>query len=159
MTPRLDFTQSSPPLFKAYLALSMAEGDSAIEQSLRDLVHIRASQINGCGFCLDMHVKEAAIHRERPLRLHHLAIWRESPLFTPRERAALAWTEAVTRLGEDGVPDEAFAAAQVELSDQEISDLTYVIVIINGWNRLNVALRSVPGSQDAAFGLARAGLT
>src|SRR5947209_4101162 len=100
MTARLDAARLSAPLFKKYLAFSMATNECSIEQTLRDLVHIRASQINGCAFCVDMHIKEATIHGERPLRLHHLAVWRESPLFTARERAALNWTEALTRLGE-----------------------------------------------------------
>ena len=136
----------------------MALADGAIEQGLRDLVHIRASQMNGCAFCLDMHVKEATLHGERPLRLHHIAIWRESGLFTPRERAALTWTEALTKLGEHGVPDDIYAAARTELSEQEIVDLTFVVMVINGWNRLSIAFRAVPGSQDAAFGLTKAGL-
>jgi AhpD family alkylhydroperoxidase len=142
-----------------YLAFSMATAAGSIEQSLVDLVHIRASQINGCAFCLDMHVKEATIHGERPLRLHHLAIWRESPLFTPRERAALAWTEALTKLGEHGVSDEVYGAALASFTEAEISDLTLVVVAINGWNRLSIAMRSEPGAQDQAFGLTKAGLT
>jgi AhpD family alkylhydroperoxidase len=159
MTARLDPAQVSAPLFKKFLALSMAMGDSAIERSLRDLVHIRASQMNGCAFCLDMHVKEATLHGERALRLHHIAIWRESTLFTPRERAAFAWTEALTALGEHGVSDEIYAAARAELSEQEIVDLTFVVIEINGWNRLSIAFRPVPGSQDAAYGLTKAGLS
>ena len=159
MTARLDAAQLSAPLYRKYLAFSMATAEGSIEEGLRDLVHIRASQINGCAFCLDMHIKEAVIHGERPLRLHHLPVWRESPLFSSRERAALAWAEAVTRLGEDGVSDDAYAEALAELTEQEISDLTFEAVAINGWNRLNIAFRSVPGSLDAAFGLTKAGLS
>lgn len=103
-------------------------------------------------------MKEATIHGERALRLHHVAIWRESTLFSPRERAALAWTEALTRLSEHGVPDEVFAEARAELSEKELSDLSYVIVAINGWNRLSIATRNVPGSADEAYGLTKAGL-
>src|SRR5690349_3080185 len=109
MTARLNAARLSAPLFQKYLAFSTATAESSIETKLRDLVHIRASQINGSAFCVDMHVKEATIHGERPLRLHHLAVWRESQLFTSRERAALNWAEAVTRLGEHGVSDETYA--------------------------------------------------
>ena len=159
MTARLDPANTSAPIYKAYLAFSMATAHGSIDRSLRDLVHIRASQINGCAFCLDMHSKEATIHGERPLRLHHLPVWRESPLFNPRERAVLEWTEALTKLGEHGVCDETYAAVRGELSEQEISDLTFEVMAINGWNRLSIAFRAVPGSQDAAYGLGKAGLT
>ncbi len=105
-----------------------------------------------------MHVKQARIAGERELRLHHVAIWRESTLFSPRERAALAWTEAVTTLSAQGVPDAVYEEVRAQLSEKEISDLTLLVVGINGWNRLNVALRTVPGSADAAYGLDKAGL-
>jgi AhpD family alkylhydroperoxidase len=158
MTARLDPARISAPLYKKYLAFSMATAEGSIEAPLRDLVHIRASQMNGCAFCVDMHIKEATIHGERPLRLHHLTIWRESDLFTARERAALEWTEALTRLGEHGVGDEIYRAARDQFSEQEISDLTLEIMAINGWNRLSIAFRAVPGSQDAAYGLTKSGL-
>ena len=158
MTARLDPSQTSPALLKKFAGFSMALNDSAIERTLRDLLHIRASQINGCAFCVDMHVKEATIHGERPLRLHHLAIWRESPLFSPRERAVLEWTEAVTKLGDHGVPDAIYQAVRAELTEQEITDLTFDVMAINSWNRLSIAFQAVPGSQDAAYGLTKAGL-
>ena len=104
MSQRINYMEQSPELFKKFLDFNLAIKQCTIEESLRELVEIRASQLNGCGFCLDMHVKQARIHGERELRLHHLAIWRESTLFVPRERAALAWTEALTRLPEQGVP-------------------------------------------------------
>ena len=106
MTQRIDYQKQSPELFKKFIEFSMALRHSSIEESIHDLVNIRASQINGCAFCVDMHVKEATIHGERPLRLHHVAIWRESTLFIPRERAALAWTEILTKLPAQGVPDD-----------------------------------------------------
>ena len=158
MTARLDPTALSAPLYKSYLAATMALEHSSIELAVRDLVNIRVSQINGCAFCVDMHVKEATLRHERPLRLHHLAIWRESGLFTPRERAALDWAEAVTALGPHGAPDALFDAVRAQLSEQEISDLTFSVMMINGWNRLSIAFRAEPGSQDAAFGLDKAGL-
>ncbi|MBN3753211.1 carboxymuconolactone decarboxylase family protein [Paraburkholderia sp. Tr-20389] len=158
MTQRINYFQQSPELCKKYLEFSMLLKDSAIEESICDLVNIRASQINGCGFCLDMHVKEARIHGERELRLHHVAIWRESTLFSPRERAALAWTEVLTTLPEHGVPDDIYERVRGQFSEKELSDLTFEVMAINGWNRANVAFRTVPGSSDKAFGLDKANL-
>jgi AhpD family alkylhydroperoxidase len=138
--------------------LSRASKQASLPIGLIDLANIRASQLNGCAFCVDMHSKEAKIHGERELRLYHIAIWRESPLFDPKERAVLEWTEAVTRLGEAGVPDEVYERVRARLSETEIADLSFVLVVINGWNRLAVGFRSVPGSLDAAYGLDKAGL-
>jgi AhpD family alkylhydroperoxidase len=156
---RVNYIHESPEQFKAFMALGNAVKDSSIEEKILDLVAIRASQINGCAFCLDMHVKQAKIHGERELRLYHLAIWRESTLFAPRERAALAWTEALTRLSEQGVPDELFERVRGQLSEKEISDLSFAITLINSWNRINIGFKTVPGSSDAAFGLDKAGLS
>ncbi|MFM0674553.1 carboxymuconolactone decarboxylase family protein [Paraburkholderia sediminicola] len=158
MTQRINYIQQSPELFKKFLEFSNQLKESAIEQSIRDLVSIRASQINGCGFCVDMHVKEARLHGERELRLHHLTIWRESTLFAPRERAALAWTEALTKLAELGVPDDIYDRVHTQFSEKELSDLTYEVMSINAWNRANVAFRTVPASADKAFGLDKANL-
>ncbi|MBM7564896.1 carboxymuconolactone decarboxylase family protein [Paenibacillus sacheonensis] len=159
MTQRVNYMQQSPEFVKKLMGLSGAENDSAIEQSIRDLIHIRASQLNGCGFCLDMHMKEAKIHGERELRLYHLSIWRESSLFTPRERAALAWTEILTKLPEHGVPDDVYNRVREQLSEKELSDLTFSIMAINAWNRISIGFKSEPGSADAAFGLTKAGLS
>lgn len=158
MTQRLNYAHHSPELLKELSDLSVSLRDSAIEQNIRDLVNIRASQINGCAFCLDMHVKEAKIHGERELRLYHVAIWRESNLFVPRERAALAWTEAVTRLPEGGIPDELYERVRVHFSEKEVSDLTFSIMVINAWNRASIAFKTVPGSADKLYGLDKAGL-
>jgi len=158
MTQRLNYFDTSAEISGKYLDFSMALKKSPVVRDVGQLVDIRASQINGCGFCLDMHVKQARIAGERELRLHHVAIWRESPLFSPRERAALAWTEIVTTLPAHGVPDDAYRAAREHFSESELSDLTLLVVGINGWNRLNVAFRTVPGSADAAYGLDKAGL-
>ena len=117
MTQRLDFAKLSPELLKKYYEFSMAV-KAAIEPKIKHLVDLRASQINGCAFCVDMHVKEAKIAGERELRLHHVAIWRESPLFDEHERAALEWTEAVTRLGPHGVPDEIYDRVRGVLGDK-----------------------------------------
>lgn len=122
-----------------------------------DLVNIRASAINGCAFCTDMHVKEAKIHGERELRLYHVPIWRESTLFDARERAALEWTEIVTRLPEGDIPDEVYRRVREQFSEKELSDLTFAIGTINLWNRLNVSFRTPPGSADALLGLTNGG--
>ena len=159
MTQRIDYQQQSPELFKKFVEFNLMMKDSAIEESIRDLVSIRASQLNGCSFCLDMHVKQATIHGERPLRLHHLASWRESTLFIPRERAALAWTEALTQLPAQGVPDDIYERVRTQLSEKEISDLTFDVMAINAWNRVNVGFRTVPGTADKAFGLDKAKLS
>ncbi|QYD73484.1 carboxymuconolactone decarboxylase family protein [Paraburkholderia edwinii] len=158
MSQRINYIQQSPALFKKFLDFSMQLKDSGIEQATLDFVSLRASQMNGCGFCCDMHTKEARIHGERELRLHHVAIWRESTLFSPRERAALAWTEVLTKLPEHGVPDEIYERVRGQFSEKELSDLTYAVMAINGWNRANVAFRTVPGSSDKTFGLDKANL-
>jgi AhpD family alkylhydroperoxidase len=158
MTQRINYFQQSPELCKKFLEFSNQLKECAIEESIRDLVNVRASQLNGCGFCLDMHAKEARIHGERELRLHHVAIWRESTLFSPRERAALAWTEVLTKLPEHGVPDDLYERVRGQFSDKELSDLTFEVMAINGWNRANVAFTTVPGSSDKAFGLDKANL-
>lgn len=158
MTQRINYIEQSPELFKKYLEFTNLVKDGAIEQKTLDLVAVRASQINGCGFCTDMHIKQAKIHGERELRLHHLAIWRESTLFTPRERAALAWAEALTKVPEHGVSDEIYERVRTQLTEKEISDLTFDVVVINGWNRISLAFKAVPGSADQAYGLTKAGL-
>ncbi|CAB3738093.1 carboxymuconolactone decarboxylase family protein [Achromobacter denitrificans] len=158
MTQRLNYFETSAELTKKYLEFSTAVKKTAMAREFGHLVDIRASQINGCAFCVDMHVKQAKIHGERELRLHHLVIWRESTLFSPRERAVLAWTEAVTTLGPEGVPDAVFQSLREQFSEAEISDLTLMVIAINGWNRLSVSFRNVPGSADAAYGLDKAGL-
>jgi AhpD family alkylhydroperoxidase len=159
MTQRIDYQKQSPELFKKFVEFSLALKHSSIEESIRDLVDIRASQINGCAFCLDMHVKEATIHGERPLRLHHVAAWRESTLFSPRERAALAWTEVLTQIPAQGVPDDVYERVRAHLSEKELSDLTFLVMSINAWNRVNVGFRIVPGTYDKAFGVDKSGLS
>lgn len=158
MSQRLDYRQQAPELFKKFGEFSHKARESTIERSILDLVFLRASQLNGCAFCVDMHVKQATIAGERALRLHHLAAWRESTLFAPRERAALAWTEVVTQLPPQGVPDDVYERVRTQLSEKEIVDLTYNVVAINGWNRVNVAFRAVPGAYDREFGLDKANL-
>ncbi|KGE11408.1 alkylhydroperoxidase [Burkholderia gladioli] len=159
MSQRIDASRQSSKLFHKLIEFSNLLHDGTIERAILDLVSIRASQLNGCGFCVDMHVKEASLHGERALRLHHLAIWRESTLFAPRERAALAWTEVLTRLPEPGVPDEIYERVRTQFSEAELSDLSFAVMAINAWNRLNVGFRTVPGSADKAYGLDKANLS
>ena len=158
MTQRIEYQKQSPELFKKFVEFSTALTHSTIEESIHDLVNIRASQINGCAFCLDMHVKEATIHGERPLRLHHIAIWRESTLFSARERAALAWTEILTQLPAQGVPMTS-TSMFTQLSEKELSDLTFLVMSINAWNRVNVGFQTVPGAFDKELGLDKSGLS
>lgn len=159
MTQRLDYLKLAPKLAQKLTELTLAVKGGGLDQKLLNLVETRASQINGCAFCLDLHVKDARIHGERELRLHHVAIWHESPLFDLREKAALAWTEVLTRLAPGGVPEEAYEALRLHFSDQEIAELTYMIMAINAWNRLAIAFTPVPGSADRSLGLDKAGLT
>jgi AhpD family alkylhydroperoxidase len=159
MTQRIDYIQQAPELFRKLVEFNQQLKTGPVEETIADLVAIRASQMNGCGFCLDMHIKQARIHGERELRLHHVAVWRESPLFNPRERAALAWTETLTRLPEAGVPDPTYEQVRAEWPEADLVVLTYLVMTINAWNRVNVAFRTVPGSSDKAFGLDKAGLS
>src|SRR5215468_9538099 len=159
MKERLNYFQQSPRLGQKFLEFSQAVQRESVPAGLLDLVNTRASQINGCAFCLDMHVKEAKIRGERELRLHHVSIWRESPLFSARERAALEWTEAVTQIAGREVPDELFQRVRKEFSEKELTDLTFGIATINFWNRLNVSFKTVPGSADEMLGLTKAGLS
>jgi len=157
--PRLNPMEQSPELVKKLIDISATIANSGqIEPLLGYLVDIRASQMNGCAFCLDMHVKEAKLHGERELRLHHVAIWRESQLFSAKERTALAFTEALTRMSPDGISDELYAEASEQFNEKELSTLIFRIMAINAWNRGNVAVRSTPGSKDKIFGLDKAGL-
>lgn len=159
MSQRLNFFEQSPELTKMLFEFSGAVKKGSLGTTLIDLVNIRASQLNGCAFCLDMHCKEAKIHGEKELRLYHLAIWRESNLFSDTERAVLEWTDAVTKLSEHGVSDEVYDRVREHLSEKQITELTYAIGVINMWNRLNIGFRSVPGTFDEQLGLTKAGLS
>lgn len=158
MTQRVNYVEQSPDIFKKFVEFLNAIKQGSIEEPIRNLVSIRAAQLNGCTFCLDMHVKQAKIQGERELRLLHLAAWRESTLFIPRERAALAWTEVLTKLPDQGVPDEIYERVRTQLSEKEISDLTFLVMSSNAWSRLNIAFKTVPGSSDKVFGLEKAEL-
>lgn len=152
--PRLNFMEQLPTLTKKLMTFSFAISDNHhIRPALAVLVYLRASQLNGCAFCIDMHVKQARMRGEGELRLHHLTGWRESPLFTSQERAALAWTEALTRLSPEGVSDDLYREVRQQFSEPGLAALTFHIMSINAWNRANVAFRTAPGSMDAPFGL------
>lgn len=140
----IDYANASPEAAKAMYALEMASRGLGLEANLLELVRLRASLINGCAFCVDMHTREARAAGESDRRLHLVAVWHEAPVFSPRERAALAWTEAVTRVADTHVPDDVFAFAKTEFSDAELVNLTLAIISINGWNRLAISFRAVP---------------
>ncbi len=146
MEARIDYAKVAPGAAAAMYGLETYVHGAGLERALLELVKIRASQINGCAFCLDMHTKDARAAGEKEQRLYAVTVWREAPFFTARERAALAWTEAVTNVAGTGVPDEAYEAARKQFSERELVDLTLAVVAINGWNRLAIAFRKVPGS-------------
>ena len=144
MQPRLDIYKASPDALKAMLAFSAATEKLGLEKPLLELVKLRASQINGCAFCVDMHAADARKGGETERRLYAVAVWQETPFFTPRERAALAWTEAVTRISTSGAPDDVYAALNAQFTQKEQMDLTLAISMINCWNRLAIAFRKMP---------------
>jgi len=148
MKARLDFRKASPQGDKAMMALHMFVRNCGLDHSLLELVKLRASQINGCAHCIDMHTKELRADGESEQRLYLLNAWRESPFYSERERAALAWTEAVTLVADSQVPDEVYDEARKQFSEEELVNLTLALVAINGANRLNAAFRTVPGSYQ-----------
>ena len=149
MKARLDYARTSPAGMRAMLALNEFAHNSGLEHSLLELVKIRASQINGCAFCIDMHTIDARAAGESEQRIYLLNAWREAPFYSERERAALAWTESVTLLSETGVPDHVYEEARRHFSEEELVNLTWAVVVINGWNRLCVSFRTQPGQHKA----------
>ncbi|MEJ2817443.1 MULTISPECIES: carboxymuconolactone decarboxylase family protein [unclassified Caulobacter] len=149
MTPRFAPFKIVPDLTNALIAVEKALGAAGIEHGLAELVKIRASQINGCAFCVHMHVTDAKAHGETDMRLFLLDTWRESPLFTDRERAALAWTESLTRIAKTGAPDADYELVKSQFTEVEIATLSVIIGQINTWNRLQVAARAVHPVQPA----------
>jgi AhpD family alkylhydroperoxidase len=147
MKPRLEADKLVPEALKAILQVqAYINNHSGLEQSLLNLVSLRASQINGCAWCIDMHTKDARASGETEQRLYLTSAWREAPFYTDRERAALAWTEAVTLVAKDHVPDDVYEEARSQFSDKELVNLTLAITQINTWNRFNVAFRNIAGS-------------
>ena len=147
MKARLDFRKASPQGEKAMMGLHMFVRNCGLDHSLLELVKLRASQLNGCAHCIDMHTKELRADGESEQKLYLLNAWRESPFYSDRERAALAWTEAVTLLEHSQVQDDVYEMARKEFSEEELVNLTLALVAINGANRLNIAFRTVPGSH------------
>lgn len=153
MNPRIDLTKHyGSPLGRAMLALQREVTNSGLEPALQELIKIRASQINGCAYCIDMHTKDARARGESEQRIYALSAWQETPFFSPRERAALAYTEAVTRVADSHVPDDLWEETARHFTEQEMVALTFALVAINGWNRLAISLRSVPGTYQPSKG-------
>ena len=150
MEPRIHFTEASTGAYKAMLGLGKYLEHCGLEPRLLDLIKLRVSQINGCAYCIDMHWKDLRSAGETEQRLYGLDAWRESPYYTDRERAALAWAEAVTLVNVDHVPDEVFEQASKQFSEKELVDLTLGVVTINGWNRLSISFRVTPGTYQPA---------
>jgi AhpD family alkylhydroperoxidase len=149
MQPRLDAQKAAPAAIHAMLALeAYVSKSSRLEPALLELVRFRASQINGCAYCLDMHSKDARAKGESEQRLYALSAWRETPFFTDRERAALEWTEAITRISDGHAPDAVYEEVRKRFTDEELVNLTLAIVAINGWNRLAIGFRAVPGEYQ-----------
>ena len=146
MRQRLDYQLASPEAFKAMLHTEQQVHKSGLEDSLLELVKSRASQINGCAWCVDMHAKDARALGETEQRMYLLPVWRDAPCYSDRERAALAWTDAVTRIATHDVSDEVYADARAQFDEKSLVDLTLAIIAINGWNRLNVAFRTEVGN-------------
>lgn len=154
MKQRMNYYEKGFKAIKPLFSLGAYLAKSSVEQSLQDLVHFRVSQINGCAYCLDMHSKDLRAHGETEQRLYMIDAWREAPLYTNRERAALAWAEAVTKLEKQEVPHDVYEEARRQFSEQELVDLTMSVIAINSWNRLNIAFRTpagdyVPGQHAA----------
>jgi len=148
MEPRIELTKVAREAYNAMGRLEAYARQSGLEPSLLELVRLRASQINGCAYCVDMHTKDARAAGETEQRLYATAVWRETPFFSERERAALEWTEAVTEIAHGHVPDEVYQSVREHFSEKELVDLTMAIIAINGWNRLAISFRAVPGSYQ-----------
>lgn len=148
MQPRLNFSKVAPGALRAMLGLEQYVNSNGLEPSLLELVKTRASQLNGCAYCIDMHTKDARAHGENEQRLYALSAWRETPFYNERERAALAWTDAITLIGETHAPDDVFAAARAQFTEEELVNLTLAIIAINGWNRLATGFRETPGTYQ-----------
>ncbi len=156
MTARLNYRKAAPQGIAALRGLQDYVENSGLEHTLLELVKTRASQLNGCAYCLDMHTKDARAAGESEQRLYALPAWRETPFFNARERAALAWAEAVTRIDPERIDDQLYATLGAHFNEKEIVDLTLAIVAINGWNRLAIPFRTPPGSYQPAQAAANA---
>ena len=149
MQPRIEYSKAAPGAVKSMLDLEKYVRQSALETPLLELVRLRASQINGCAYCLDMHSKDARALGETEQRLYLLNAWREAPFFTERERAALEWTEAITLIASSRAPDDVYERVAKQFNPEELANLTLAIATINSWNRLSIAFQAVPGSYKS----------
>ena len=149
MKARIDLMHATPGIVQSMLGLERQVRRGGLDSRLLDLVRMRASQINGCAYCLDMHSKDARANGETEQRLYGLEAWRETPYYSPRERAALEWTESLTLVAKTHAPDDVYERVREQFSEDELLHLTLAIVAINGWNRLNIAARTVPGGYVA----------
>ncbi|HTW60017.1 MAG TPA: carboxymuconolactone decarboxylase family protein [Terriglobales bacterium] len=145
---RFDYAKVAPGAYRAMAGFEHYLRESGLEESLLHLVKLRASQINGCAYCLDMHWKDLKSIGEQDQRLYELNAWEETPFYSDRERAALAWTEAVTRVADSHVPDELYERVRRQFNEKELADLTLAIAAINAWNRLAISARTVPGTYE-----------
>jgi AhpD family alkylhydroperoxidase len=152
MQPRLNYGAVAPGLVQAMMGLETYLHECGLEPALLELVKLRASQINGCAYCIDMHTKDARARGESEQRLYLLDAWRESPCYTERERAAMEWTEAVTLVAQGHVPDEVYERVRKHFDESELANLTLAVVAINGWNRLCISFRVPVGDYKAAAG-------
>ena len=148
MQKRLDYSKAAPGSVQAMYKLEKFVEESGLERSLLELVKTRVSQINGCAYCIDMHTKDARALGESEQRLYALNAWRETPFYTDRERAALAWAEVITLISQSHASDEEFEAARAQFSEEELVKLTLAVITINGWNRLAIAFRETPGTYQ-----------
>lgn len=150
--PRIEYRKIAPEAMRALGAVERYARDSNLEPALLELVRLRASMINGCAYCVDMHTKDARVGGESEQRLYAVSVWREAPFFSARERAALAWTDAVTQVSIGHVPDEVYRIAREHFSERELVDLTMAIIAINCWNRLAISFRTLAGTYEPAKG-------
>ena len=148
MAPRIDVSKVSPDAYRAIMGLELFVRHSGLESSLVHLMKLRASYMNGCAYCVDMHTKDARLEGETEQRLYAIPVWRETDFYTDRERAALAWTESVTALGPHGVPDDVYAEVRAHFDERELVALTMGVIAINAWNRVAVPFRAEPGSYQ-----------
>lgn len=148
MSERLNYSKTAPESIRILVELENYIERAGLEPDLVELVKLRASQINGCAYCIDMHTKDARSRGESEQRLYEVSAWREAPFYSERERAALAWAEAVTLISKDQVPDEIYESVKAHFSEKELVDLTLAVIAINAWNRLAISFRTPPGSYQ-----------
>jgi AhpD family alkylhydroperoxidase len=148
MTKRIDIARTGQAAYRTMAALEQHVRSSGLDHSLVALVKLRASYINGCAYCVDMHSKDARAEGETEQRIFAIPVWKETPFFTPRERAALEWTETVTNISQHGVPDDVYERARAQFAEEELVELTMAVIAINGWNRLAISFAIEPGSYQ-----------